>query len=182
MSDNQIRYDADIHDNQVVAMYDTESEASAAAQALQAGGFPATCMRVLAQGKVLNGMAPASPPAPEGQTFWTAMASLFVPHDERSTFQSVIARGHAMLIVTPDRTMDRQHLIHMLEDTHPVDLDARQAEWLASGQPLDLGYQNAPETTAGSPAAQDAEARYRAGQRETPEGASRVRSYITERR
>jgi hypothetical protein len=109
------------------------------------------------------------------------MASLFVPHDDRSTFQSVIARGHAMLVVTPDRTMDRQHLIHLLEDTHPIDLDARQAEWLASGQPLDLGYHNAPETTAGSPAAQDAEARYRTGQRETPEGATRVRSYIADR-
>jgi hypothetical protein len=138
-------------------------------------------MHVLAQGKVLTGMAPDNPQPAESQGFWSAMASLFIPHDERTTFQSVIARGHAMLVITPDSTMDRQHLIHVLEDTHPVDLDARQAEWLEAGQPLDTGYQNAPETTGGSPAAQAAEARYRAGQREIPEGATRVRSYIAER-
>jgi hypothetical protein len=181
MDTTPTRYDADLHDNQIVAMYDTEAEANAAAQVLQANGFPAGCMRVLAQGKVLAGMAPQSAPQAEGQGFWSAMASLFVPHDERTTFQSVIARGHAMLVVTPDRGMDRQHLFHLLEDTHPVDLDARQAEWLQAGQPLDTGYQNAPETTAGSPAAQEAEARYRAGQREIPEGTTRVRSYIAER-
>jgi hypothetical protein len=181
MSSTQARYDADLHDNQIVAMYDTAAEAEAAAQALRAHGFPSGCMRVLAQGKVLDALAPATETPSEDHSIWTAIASLFVPHDDRTTFQSVIARGHAMLVVSPDATMDRQHLIHLLEETNPVDLDARQAEWLQAGQPLATGYTSAPETTADSPAAQEAEANYRAGRRESAPQASRVRSYIIDR-
>lgn len=182
MSSSQSRYDADLHDNQIIAMYDTEAEANAAAQVLQASGFPASSMRVLAQGKVLNTLSHDKPSQPENQSIWSAMASLFVPHDERTTFDSVIARGHAMLVVTPDATMDRHHLIHLLEDTHPFDFDARREEFRTESEVLpETGYRSAAATTAGSPAAQDAEARYRDARRETPDGANRVRSYISDR-
>lgn len=175
------QYDADLHDNQIVAMYDNALQAESAKTMLVANGFPAAAMRVLAQGKVLTDFAPETPTLPEGQSIWSAMASLFMPHDERTTFQSVVARGHAMLVVTGDPTMDRRHLIHLLEETHPFDFDARADQWRASGELPGTGYKNAPETTAGSPAAEDAAARYREGQREMPEGARRVRSYIAER-
>jgi hypothetical protein len=180
-------YDASIHENQVVALYDTEDAARSAQSLLLASGFPAASMQVLAREASLTDFQPAEPrmPASASEGFWGAITSLFVPEDERSTFNTVIARGHAMLVVTPDATMDRHHLIHLLEETNPVDFDAKAEEWRQAGTlippDIDTGYRSDPAATSTSEAARDADARYRSGQREMTEGARRVRSYIADR-
>ena len=162
-------YDEAVHDNQIVALYDTEAEAQAARQVMQAAGFPPACMQVLARDSTLADFQPAAPkPAEtESQGFWGALRSLFVPDEDRNTFNTVIARGHAILLVTTDRGMDRHHMISTLEATHPVDFDTRLEDWR--------------EVEAAKVMEPDNSEQLRTGQREMAPGATRVRSYISER-
>lgn len=130
-------YDPTIHDNQIVALYETDTQARAAQQTLLDAGFSASAIQVVARETNTGGPATGTggishePVADEG--IWGSIKSLFVPDEERSTYNTAIARGHAMLIVTPDTTMDRQHLIHVLESTDPLDFDAKLEEWRQSG-------------------------------------------------
>ncbi len=129
-------YDPTIHDNQIVALYDTDTQAHTAKEMLVASGFSAAALQVLARDA-----APASAttdaasthPAADTEGLWGAIRSLFVPDEERTTFNTAIAHGHAMLVVTPDHTMDRTHLIHLIESTGPLDFDAKLEEWRQAG-------------------------------------------------
>jgi uncharacterized protein (TIGR02271 family) len=118
-----------VHDNQIVALYETNAEARAAQQALTEAGFSATATQVVARDP--GGSTDTDQELDEG--LWGSIKSLFVPDEERSTYNTAIARGHAMLVVTPDRTMDREHLIRTLESTHPLDLDSKIEEWRQAG-------------------------------------------------
>ena len=132
-------YDPNVHDNQIVAMYDTDADARRAMQALVDQGFPPSAMHVVARpGDTMDTTA-----ADEG--LWGAIKSLFVPDEDRTTFNHAITRGHAMLVVTPDGNGDRSRLIHALEATHPLDFDAKLEEWRQAG------YDHAalPEKTGG---------------------------------
>ncbi len=133
-------YDPNVHDNQIVAMYDSDAGARQAMQVLVSQGFPASAMHVVARpGDTTDATA-----AEEG--LWGAIKSLFVPDEERSTYNHAITRGHAMLVVTPEGTTDRSRLIHALEATHPLDFDAKLEEWRQAG------YENiaaVPEKTGG---------------------------------
>ncbi len=122
-------YDPAVHDNQIVALYETDADARAAQETLAKAGFAANSMQVVSR-DIGSG---AAAPAREEGGLWSSIKSLFVPDEERNTYNSAIARGHAMLVVTPDRTMDRQHLIHTLEQTGPLDFDAKLEEWRQAG-------------------------------------------------
>lgn len=123
-------YDPTIHDNQIVALYDTDAQARSAQQTLVAAGFPGPSMQIVARdaGGDMSGTA-----ATADQGLWGSVKSLFVPDEDRTTYNTAVARGHAMLVVTPDASMDRQHLIHTLESTNPLDFDAKLEEWRQAG-------------------------------------------------
>ncbi len=124
-------YDPAVHDNQIVALYETDAEARAAQDVLVRAGFAANAMQVMSRD---TGSASAATELSSSDGgLWGSIKSLFVPDEERNTYNSAIARGHAMLVVTPDRTMDRQHLIHTLEQTAPLDFDAKLEEWRQTG-------------------------------------------------
>ena len=126
-------YDPTIHDNQIVALYETDAQARSAQQTLVSAGFPATSMQIVARdsGAATSGTTGATGVADEG--LWGSIKSLFVPDEDRTTYNTAVARGHAMLVVTPTGSMDRQHLIHTLESTDPLDFDAKLEEWRQSG-------------------------------------------------
>lgn len=109
-----------------------------------------------------------------------------------------------MLVVTPDRSMDRLHLIHVLESTDPLDFDVKHEEWrqdshttgsatgVAAAGGASLNAASIATTTglATQPVAGvvgDAETikvmqeRLRVGKREVSAGAVRIRSHIVER-
>ena len=123
-------YDPTIHDNQIVALYETDTEARTAQQTLVSAGFPANSMQIVARdgGTATQGTAGV---ADEG--LWGSIKSLFVPDEDRTTYNTAVARGHAMLVVTPSHSMDRQHLIHTLESTNPLDFDAKLEQWRQTG-------------------------------------------------
>ena len=134
MSSSTSTYDPDRHDNQIVAMYETDMQARAARDALVSSGVPQDAIQVVARGGDL-GMAGTSNTGTSdtGSGMWDAVRSLFVPDDERSSYTHAIGHGHAMLVVTPTGTVDRSAVIHTLEGTDPIDFDAKLQAWNESG-------------------------------------------------
>lgn len=125
---SETAYDPARHDNQVVAMYDTDTQARAARDALVASGVPGTAIQMVARAGDM-GMAAGA----EGEGMWGAVRSLFVPDDERAAYSHAVGHGHAMLVVTTTAGMDRGNVIHTLEATHPIDFDAKLQEWSSTG-------------------------------------------------
>lgn len=184
-------YDPVQHDNQIVAMYDTDTQAHAARDALISGGVSADTIQVVARGGDL-GMTDDT----QAQDMWSAVRSLFIPDSERAAYSHAVGHGHAILVVTVMGGADRGNVIHVLEGTNPVDFDAKLQDWTSSGYDHSTPHadylastQGSMTATTTSPAAggtdhdtsEATEERLRVGKREVADGAVRVRSYIVER-
>lgn len=124
-------YDPNLHDNQIVALYETDAQARAAQEKLASAGFSASATQIVSRDSSNTGTTSASGAADEG--LWGSIKSLFVPDEDRTTYNTAVNRGHAMLVVTPDMSMDRQRLIQVLETTNPLDFDAKLEEWRQAG-------------------------------------------------
>ena len=70
-------YDPNVHDNQIVALYETDAQARAAQSKLTSAGFPAAAMQVVSRDSSNTGTTSASGAADEG--LWGSIKSLFVP-------------------------------------------------------------------------------------------------------
>ena len=166
-------YDPDIHDNQIVAVFADEKAAGIARDALIDAGVPRDQVQVTAKvsGDAAPGMSQAEDTA-VGDQILSGFMSLFGSHDDHKDFTHAVDQGHAMVVVTPTGDTDRHRVIQVLEHSHPIDFDAKLAEWRQAGYDHS-GAARSPEHSATS-------------QRETlppqPEGeARRVRSYVSNR-
>ncbi|GAC1342697.1 MAG: hypothetical protein NVSMB18_17190 [Acetobacteraceae bacterium] len=186
-------YDPNQHDNQIVAVYESRALADAARDALIGAGVPERAIQVIDHAS--GGADPASgdaDPASDtaedrGRGFWGAIKSLFAPDEDVTAYSQAVGRGHPMVVVTPDAKMDRHRVIQVLEESSPIDFDAKLEEWRQAG------YDNLPQTGAassGTPSVNMSdtgyrtglvEERMRVGRREPATGAGRVRSYVAER-
>ncbi len=201
-------YDPERHDNQIVAMYDTDAEARAAKDALANAGVSGSAVQVVARGSETGTMGGVNAEDNNGGV-WSAIKSLFVPDEDRSAYSHAVGRGHAMVVVNPTSGMDRQKIIHALESTNPIDFDAKLEEWRQAGYDTSTAHGDyvaatgaatpvsgstpamGERTTAQRPAGQAAtgdsdtikvmEERLRVGKREVAGGAVRIRSYVVER-
>ena len=163
-------YDPAVHDNQIVAMYETNEEATVARDALVKVGISAEAIEMISR-SADSGALGGSNAEDRGSAFWKAVRSLFASGHEQEDYGHAVGRGHAMLVLTPSAEMDRRHAIHTLEATHPVDFDARLEEWRQAGY----------ETANVDRSAESGQAP-RQGQRERPAGSARVRSYVASKR
>ena len=163
-------YDPAVHDNQIVAMYETDEQATSAREALVAAGLPSGAVEMISRNTDAGPLGGANA-EDRDSGFWKSIKSLFAPGTDQNDYGHAIGRGHAMLVVTPTADMDRRHAVHAIEQTHPVDFDAKLEEWRQAG------YDTA-NIDQGSGTQQP---QLRVGQREKSAGSSRVRSYIVER-
>ncbi len=124
-------YDPSTHDNQIVALYDTMAEANQAKQTLVNAGIEGGSIQVM--DKATDSMAGGVDYESGNQGIWGAIKSLFVPDDEAHAYSHAIDKGHAMVVVSPNRTSNREQIIHVLESTNPIDFDAKLEEWRQSG-------------------------------------------------
>ncbi len=163
-------YDPARHDDQIVVMFQTQADAQAAIDLLDAEGLAgdATITDRTADG------ANAGVNAEGGSTgLWGSLKGLFAPDDEVHGLAEGVRRGHALLVLHP--ALDtRNRVIAILESAHPIDFDARLEEWRTDGW-RNLAEQEA--TTMGAAA----DARPRVGVRDTTRGSGPVRSYIAPR-
>ena len=124
-------YDPNTHDNQIVALYDTMADANAAKQALVNAGVEGGSVQVM--DKSADPMAGGVDYESGNQGFWGAIKSLFVPDEDAHAYSHAIDKGHAMIVVSPNRTSNREQIIHVLEGTNPIDFDSKLEEWRQSG-------------------------------------------------
>jgi len=124
-------YDPNIHDNQIVAMYETEARARAARDALVSNGVPERAISITSgeQGRLAGGVDYER----SDSGLWGSIKRLFMPDEEAHGYAEGVRRGHAILVVQPDATMDRHRIVELLESTDPVDFDAKLEEWRQAG-------------------------------------------------
>jgi uncharacterized protein (TIGR02271 family) len=137
-------YDPNRHDNQIVAVFESRSQADAARDALLGAGIPQSAVQVLdrTSGDAAPGVTRAED-RNQDEGFWGAIKSLFVPEEDYNAYYHAIGRGHAMVIVTPSGQVDRHRVIELLEAAGPVDFDAKLEEWRQAG----YDYTAAPRAT-----------------------------------
>ena len=124
-------YDPNTHDNQIVALYETMAEANKARDMLVHAGVSSESIQVT--DKSSDTMAGGVDYEAGNQGMWGAIKSLFVPDEEAHAYNHAINAGHAMVVVSPARTANREVIIHTLEGTNPIDFDAKLEEWRQSG-------------------------------------------------
>lgn len=122
-------YDPAVHDNQIVAMYETDAQAQAAHDTLLKHGIAASSIRIVSESSGTGTTASTS----DDEGIWGAIKSMFAPDEDRTAYSHAVGRGHAMLIVTPEMGTDRQSIVQALESTDPVDFDAKLEEWRQAG-------------------------------------------------
>ena len=203
-------FDPNVHDNQIVALYDTDADARTARDALVAAGLEPAAVQVM--DRQADPMAGGVNYEAGDQGIWGAIKSLFMPDHDAHAYNHAVEKGHAMVVVTPTANTDRHHIIEVLESTGPIDFDAKLEEWRQAGYDysgaagtagnrntasrIPADYAVNPSTVtdqvpAAEPSGQPggaagtdanlAENQPRVGRREAPQGASRVRSYVADR-
>jgi uncharacterized protein (TIGR02271 family) len=196
-------YDPSKHDNQIVALYETRAQADAAKAKLVSSGVDAGSIQVM--DREADRMAGGVDYESGNQGLWGAVKSMFMPDEDAHAYNHALSAGHSMVVVTPNATSDRSHIIHVLEGTNPLDFDSKLEEWRQSGYNYTpsstptsatatasttptTGVTAAPAMRAtGTAPVGDAETlkvmeeRLRIGKREVAGGAVRVRSYVVER-
>ena len=144
-------YDPSLHDNQIVAVYDTVAHANAARDKLVQAGVSASAIQVVDQSSSTSTTTSSTNVADEG--IWGSIKSLFAPDDELHGYAEGVRRGHAVLTVNPSGQSDRSHIIDVLESTDPIDFDAKLEEWRQAGY---TGSSTAVGAAAGMAGAIDA--------------------------
>ena len=124
-------YDPSVHDNQIVALYDTRAHADAAREKLLAAGVDSSAVQVMNKGD--DEMAGGVDYEAGNQGLWGSIKSLFMPDEDAHAYSHAVGAGHAMVIVTPSAKSDRNKIIQTLETTDPLDFDAKLEEWRQSG-------------------------------------------------
>ena len=122
-------YDPDMHDNKIVAMYETTAAAEAARDTLKDAGVPLRAIYIVDRSFDRRGDTDSE----VGTGVWGAIKSLFMPDEDAHGFAEGVRRGHSMLVVDPTGLPDRQRIIELLENTDPVDFDAKLEEWRQAG-------------------------------------------------
>ena len=174
-------YDAAKHDNQIVAVYEDHDAAQRAQQSLVQSGIPEAQVKIVAKvaGDAAKGVSEVEDKT-VGDEILGAFMSLFTSKDDHHDFTHAVDRGHAMVVVTPTGDTDRHQVVQLLEQTHPIDFDAKLAEWRQAGYDAS-GAARATEHEESGHEDPGHEGGRRVGEREVMPGPSRVRSYVANR-
>ncbi|MDB6088820.1 MAG: hypothetical protein JWN85_1604 [Gammaproteobacteria bacterium] len=166
----------------ITAVYDSKPDAQAAQDRLLALGLPQEHMEILDQGA--PGYSGASTTA-EHKGLWASIKEMFIPDEDRRTFEESIRRGGYLLVASVEADQ-ADAALEALEGSNAVDLERRQEQWRAEGW---SGQDAAGEPrTAAVPDSNDAseqtipivKERLRVGKREVDQGRVRVRSFVVE--
>jgi hypothetical protein len=146
----------------ITALFDTKADADAGAERLRLAGIDASHVSVHDQHSHKTTGAYSTS---EDKGLWASIKNVFVPHEDRHTYEEGLRRGGVLLTadVDDDKT---PAAVAALEEANSVDLDARSQEWRSSGwdyaEPTDLN---------------DDDSIF--GRRELDRGGQRFRSYAT---
>lgn len=128
-------YDPSMHDNQIVALYNSRADAEAAKAKLLAAGVDDGALQVM--DREADTMAGGVNYEAGDQGLWGSIKSMFMPDEDAHAYSHAVRAGHTMLVVSPSQTSNRTHIIEALESTNPIDFDAKLAEWRQAGYQYD---------------------------------------------
>lgn len=113
----------------ITALFDTKADADAGAERLRQAGVDAGHVSVHDQTTHKTAGAYSTT---EDKGLWASIKNVFVPHEDRHTYEEGIRRGGFLLTadVDDDKT---PAAIKALEEANSVDLDARSQEWRSDG-------------------------------------------------
>lgn len=192
----------------ITALFDTRAEAEAARTRLTSASIDADNVRVVDQNDSGSDMSGSSSDmdssSSSGGGFWAGLKDMFVPDEDRHSYNEGISRGGALLYASVDDD-DVDHAIEVLEQTGSVDMDEREQSWKSEGwagyTPSNLGSTDMGATgsmgsagtgstgttslgttnTGNEERIQLAEEQLVVGKREVNRGGARIRSYVVEK-
>ncbi len=192
----------------ITALFDTRAEAEAAKTRLTSASIDADNVRIVDQssGSDLgmggsSGMSSSSGSSSEGHGFWAGLKDMFVPDEDRHSYNEGISRGGSLLYASVDDD-DVDRAIDLLEQTGSIDMDEREKSWKSEGwagyTPSNLGSTGGTgmgttglgastgtsmgtTSTGNEERIQLAEEQLVVGKREVNRGGARIRSYVVEK-
>ena len=147
----------------ITALFDTKADADAGAERLRQAGVDAGNVSVHDQ-TTHKTAGPNS--AGEDRGLWASIKNVFVPHEDRHTYEEGIRRGGFLLTADVDDDMTPA-AVKALEEANTVDLDARSQEWRSDGWDYAAPREDSDASDDGS----------LYGLRELDRGGQRFRSY-----
>lgn len=117
------RFDPARHDNQIVALFKDAAAAEFAPASVAQAGVGPDRVEVMAEGAALHRGA------------WHPVQDLFVPEDDYHDFHHALGRGHAMVIVRPMSSHERDEAIWALEGCAPMDIEEHGRHWRGTAAP-----------------------------------------------
>lgn len=122
-----------------------------------------------------------------GGGFLSSLKNMFVPDEDRHSYNEGIRRGGSLLYADVDED-DVDRAIQILEETSSVDMDQREQSWKSEGwagytpsATTNRDYAANTGTTGNEEHIQLAEEQLVVGKREVNRGGARIRSYVVER-
>lgn len=159
--------------NTLVAVFDEQSQARQALDALAEGGFPRSKARLTAR-EDTPGRTAASQ-APRDESIGEKIANFFgFGEQHEATYTEAVRRGGCVLVVDAADEAEAERACDIIERYHPVNIDERQAQWRQSGWQPQL-------TQVGETTLPVVEEQLQVGKREVQRGGVRVISRAIER-
>ena len=181
----------------ITALFDSRTDAEAARSRLTATNIDADNVRIVDQGTAGSDSLSSDS---SGGGFWESIKDMFVPDEDRHSYNEGMRRGGVMLYASVDDD-DADRAVSVLEETGSVDMDERESNWRSEGwagySPSSDSSYGATDTTGSSNFGatggsttgdrsqeehiQLGEEELRVGKREVNRGSARIRTYVTER-
>jgi uncharacterized protein (TIGR02271 family) len=183
-------------------LYDSRTDAEAARARLTATNIDADNVRIVDQNEAGGfGGGSSDSSGSSGHGFWASIKDVFVPDEDRHSYDEGLRRGGVMLYASVDDD-DVDRAIAVLDETGSVDMEERESSWRSEGW---AGYTPSTGSSYGSSSSmgnssglaatgaamssghsneehiQLAEEELRVGKREVNRGGARIRTYVTER-
>lgn len=125
----------------LVAVFDGQSEARQALDALRTAGFAGSKARLAAREDLQEGTASQ----PQGDASFGEKVAHFFGFGEQheATYSEAVRRGGCVLVVEAADESEVERAMDIMERYRPVDIDERQARWRQSGwqPPLSRGVE-----------------------------------------
>jgi len=118
-------------DRTVTAFFDSREEAEAAKSRLQSSSIDADRIRIVDKSSS-GGRPSSSSDSGENRGFFGSLSDMFLPNEDRYSYQEGINRGGYLLCAQVD-DREADEAVRILEESNSVDFNQREEQWRGEG-------------------------------------------------